>query len=143
MSALEILGRFLLFVTCATAAVHFHLMANAARSAPTYLKYITYPATSAAGVGGAVCVLIPSSAGLDVALWFAAAALAGALVVYISVWAAGVKVCDVMDLRHIYKAHADMRTKVDRQVKEGLVAAEYMTPSTFEAYHEMVEKDRR
>jgi hypothetical protein len=143
MSALEILGRVFLFFTCTTAWVHFHVMASNANNTPIYLKYITYTATTSAALGGVVCALIPGPEALNVALWFAVITLAGALVVYLSVWDAGVKVCDVMDLRHIYKAHADMKTKVDRSVKEGLVAAEYLTPSTFDAYHEMVEKDRR
>lgn len=141
METSEILGRGWLVVCGLVTAVHFFLMANASKEAPWALKYIVYPVTAALGLASAVCSVLAGHVAIDVALWAASGALGGAVIVYLSVWAAGGRVCDVFRLHHIHVANAAMRRHIDPQVKAGKVAAEYLTPSTFDALHEI--EDRR
>jgi hypothetical protein len=141
METSEILGRGWLLVCGLVAAVHFFLMANASTVGPVWLKYLIYPATATLGGASALFAAMPGAAALTLALWCASAALGGALVVYLSVWAAGGRVCDVFRLHHIHVAHAAMNRHIAPQVHAGKVAAEYLTPSTFDALHDL--EDRR
>ena len=132
MDAMEFFGRALLVFSGLTAAVHFHLMSNAAQRAPWLLKYLTYPVTASAGLCAAVCAVVPGDAYLMAALWSAAVALAGSLVVGLAVWRAGVHVCDVMDSAAALKAARQVHAVVADASREARVASEYVSQRSWE-----------
>ena len=142
MDALEILGRALLVVCGLTAAIHFHLMSNAAQRAPMLLKYLTYPGTASAGLCAAVCAVVPGDAYLMAALWASAMTLAGALVVALAVWRAGVHVCDVMDSAAALQAAKKVQSVVGQAQREARVLGERMTFRTWDALASMEEDPR-
>jgi hypothetical protein len=142
MDALEFFGRAVLVLAGLTAAVHFHLMSNAAQRAPWLLKYITYPATAGLGLCAAVCAVVPGSLFLLAALWSAAGALVGALVVGLAVWRAGVHVCDVMDHAEALRAAKQVQSVLSAAQRDASVLGQRMTYSSWDTLASMDQDPR-
>jgi hypothetical protein len=143
MDALEFFGRAVLVLAGLTAAVHFHLMSNAAQRAPWLLKYITYPTTAGLGLCAAVCAVVPGPLFMLAALWSAAGALVGALVVGLAVWRAGVHVCDVMDHSEALKAAKNMLSVVGEAQSKALKDSEWLTPRSREYLWAEEDRERK
>ena len=142
MDVLEIFGRAVLVLAGLTAAVHFHLMSNAAQRAPWALKYITYPTTAGLGFCAALCAVVPGHVFMLAALWSAAGALVGTLIVGLAVWRAGVHVCDVMDHAEALKAAKQALGVLNTAQRDAAVLSERMTCSSWDALASM-EQDPR
>ena len=105
METSEILGRGLIVAVGIAAAVRFHLMANGSRRAPFWMKYIAYPVTASLGLASVACALLPGDVALSAALWCVTGAFAWALIIDVTVWNAGGKVCDIMDRAEAAKSY--------------------------------------